>query len=122
MCWSGCDTCPNGWVCSIAFWLPFAFGRGTALVGIIYRTFGEVLAFGGDICLAFVPFAPTFGLTLAHLLAFMPMTSAFPFRCGRVSEISPRSLRWRREALALVQCSGSNCPRLLSKKAWQGSA
>ena len=80
MCWCGCDTCPNGWVCSIAFWLPFAFDRGTALVGIIYRAFGEMLAFRGDMCLALVPFASTFGLTLAHVLAFMPISFAFPFR------------------------------------------
>ena len=85
MCWCGCDTCPDGWVRSIAFWLPFAFGRGTALVGIIYRAFGEMLAFGGEMCLALVSFASAFGLTLTHVFAFVSMSFSFSFQGGCIS-------------------------------------
>ena len=79
MCWGGCDICPNGRIWSVAFRFPFAFDRGTALVGIIYRTFGGMLAFRGYIRLAFVSFAPAFGLALTHVFAFETMSFSFPF-------------------------------------------
>ena len=83
MCWGGCDICPNGRICSVAFRFPFAFD-GTALVGIIYRTFGKMLAFRGYIRLAFVSFAPAFELTLTHVFAFETMSFSFSFQGGCV--------------------------------------
>jgi hypothetical protein len=81
-----------------------------------------MFAFGGDICLSLVTFASSFGLAFTHVLTLVSRSFTFPLRCSGIREISPSSLRWRREALAFMRCSGSSCPRLLSEKTRQGSA
>ncbi len=81
-----------------------------------------MFAFGGGICLALVSFASAFGLALAYGLALVSRSLTFPIRCSGIREISPSSLRWRREALAFRRCSGSDCPQLLSEKTRQGGS